>query len=120
MSWVWAGVTLDPGDSPKVEGTDYPERQQRTVIKHHPIGLATANSTIITDVGAPSLEPTFRFVCSETMRDLLISLEQTVFTVVDRWGVSRDWYLERLEIRHPPWSGTTTPRYQCVAYMVGR
>jgi len=119
MSWVWAGVTLAIGDEPD-QGSDYPERQQHKIIKHHPIGLATSDSTILTDLGAPSLEATFRFLCSQAMRDLLFSLERTTFTVTDVWGVSRDWYLERVAVRHPPWSGVTVQRYDCVAYMVGR
>jgi len=119
MTWTWAGVTLAIGDEPDA-GSDFPERQQHTHVKHKPLGLANADSTILTDTGAPSLEATFRFLCSATMRDLLISLERTTFTVVDVWGISRDWYLERLDIRHPPWSGVTVQRFQCVAYMVGR
>lgn len=119
MTWTWAGTTLDREDEPD-QRTRYPEGQRGIHVKHHPLGLGTANSTILTYKGSHSLEGRFRFLCSETMRDLLISLERTTFTVVDVWGVSRDWYLERLDIAHPVWSGTATARYDIAAYMVGR
>ncbi len=119
MSWTWDGTLLPTIDEPDVDSV-YPERQQRRVVKHHPIGLATTNASIITDMGAPSVEAQMRFRCTDAMRIILEALELTTFTVIDPWAISRDWYLERLEVAHMPASDAVTPYFDIVAHMVER
>lgn len=119
MSWTWDGTVLPVIDEPDADSI-YPERQPRNVVKHHPIGLGTVDSTIITDMGAPSVEATMRFRCTAAMEAILVALERTTFTVIDPWAASRDWYLERLEISHMPQSSAAAPFYDITAFMVER
>ncbi len=119
MSWTWDGTVLEMIDEPDADSV-YPERQPRKTVKHHPLGLDTTDSTIITDMGAPSVEAKMMFRCSATMQARLIALERTTFTVVDPWGISRDWYLERLGINHMVQSDAGNPFYEIAAFMVER
>ncbi len=119
MSWTWDGTVLPSIDEPDADSI-YPERQPRKTVKHHPIGLDTTDSTIVTDMGAPSVEATMIFRCTAAMQAILIALEKTTFTVIDPWAVSRDWYLERLDINHMVQSSAAKPFYEIKAFMVER
>lgn len=119
MAWTWDGTVLPTIDEPDADSV-YPERQQRRVVKHHPIGLATTNATIITDLGAPSVEATMRFRCTDAMRIILEALELTTFAVIDPWAASRNWYLERLDVYHLVGSDAATPYFNITAHMVER
>ena len=119
MSWTWDGTVLPTIDEPDADSI-YPERQPRRTIKHHPIGLETVDSTTVTDMGADSIEATMIFRCTNAMRVILEALEKTTFAVIDPWAISRNWYLERLDIRHMVQSDATNPFYEITAFMLER
>lgn len=121
MTWTWDGTVLPSIDEPD-EDSVYPLHQARRVVKHHPIGLSSTNATIITDLGAPSVEATMRFRCTDAMRVILEALELTTFAVIDPWGVTRNWYLERNDIARMPTGrpATDTPFFDITTFLVER